>query len=204
MGLAVASADMMVKDKCVERRELAQDERREMFEKSELATKCIFKVEEKMFQCKKADEIIECKAERELDLLTEEEMEKMPEIPIMGLGMMDKETFYRNSKCAKKDLPIVLGCGKKFASAVGLKVADCKCFEKLSALLEISAKEPFMADVKDMEKKVEMISEVLVMDKAVEKRFLWGGWGWGGLSPYFGWGGWGGYGMGGLGWGWGK
>lgn len=203
--LAVASANMISEHKCHERRSFTEKEQREMIEKDMKATKCMFKSEDKIVQCKKAEEIVECKCERDVSLLSDEELEKMPEIPILGVGMIDKESkrfplyprfvnesIYRPATCEKKKLPIVFGCGKKFASAIGLRVEDCKCFEKLSVMLEIASKEPFMGEVKDMEKKVEMISEMLIMDKELEKRFLWGGWGLG----------WGGFGWGGLGWGW--
>merc|ERR1712127_517890 len=165
------------------------------------------------FRAKKGEEIVECKSVRDVSLLSDEEWEKMPKVSILGIGMVDKEskrfplfprfvneTIYRPATCEKNKLPIVFGCGKKFASAIGLRVEDCKCFEKLSVMLKVAAKEPFMGEVKDMEEKVEMISEMLIMDKDLEKRFLWGGWGLG----YHGFGlGYGGLGWGGLGWGWG-
>merc|ERR1712127_239858 len=151
------------------------------------ATKCMFKSEDEMVSCKKGEEIVECKSVRDVSLLSDEELEKMPKISILGIGMVDKEskrfplfprfvneTIYRPATCEQNKLPIVFGCGKKFASAIGLRVEDCKCFE--------------------------MLSEMLIMDKDLEKRFLWGGWGLG----YHGFGlGYGGLGWGGLGWGWG-
>lgn len=211
--LAVASANMISEEKCQERRSVATEEmRREIIETDMKATKCMFKTEDDMVSCKKGDEIVECNAVRDLSLLSDDELEKMPRIPILGIGMIDKEsnrfplypryvneTIYRPAVCERKELPIVFGCGKKFASAVGVRVEDCKCFEKLSVMLKIAAKEPFMGEVKDMEEKVEMISEMLIMDKEVKKRFLWGGYGWGGL----GWG-WGGFGWGLPLWGYGK
>merc|ERR1712127_462825 len=207
--LAVASANMISEEKCQERRSAVTEEmRREIIEKDMKATKCMFKSEDEMVSCKKGEEIVECKCE-----ISEKEMHSMPKMNLLGIGMVDKEskrfplfprfvneTIYRPATCEKNKLPIVFGCGKKFASAIGLRVEDCKCFEKLSVMLKVAAKEPFMGEVKDMEEKVEMISEMLIMDKDLEKRFLWGGWGLG----YHGFGlGYGGLGWGGLGWGWG-
>merc|ERR1712127_600310 len=212
--LAVASANMISEEKCQERRSAVTKEmRREIIEKDMKATKCMFKSEDEMVSCKKGEEIVECKSVRDVSLLSDEELEKMPKISILGIGMVDKEskrfplfprfvneTIYRPATCEQNKLPIVFGCGKKFASAIGLRVEDCKCFEKLSVMLKVAAKEPFMGEVKDMEEKVEMISEMLIMDKDLEKRFLWGGWGLGYSGLGFGWGG---LGWGGLGWGWG-
>merc|ERR1712127_483374 len=113
--LAVASANMISEEKCQERRSAVTEEMRR--------------------------EIVECKSVRDVSLLSDEELEKMPKVSILGIGMVDKEserfplfprfvneTIYRPATCEKNKLPIVFGCGKKFASAIGLRVEDCKCF----------------------------------------------------------------------------
>merc|ERR1712127_800073 len=155
--LAVASANMISEEKCQERRSAVTEEmRREIIEKDMKATKCMFKSEDEMVSCKKGEEIVECKCE-----ISEKEMHSMPKMNLLGIGMVDKEskrfplfprfvneTIYRPATCEKNKLPIVFGCGKKFASAIGLRVEDCKCFEKLSVMLKVAAKEPFMGEVK--------------------------------------------------------
>jgi hypothetical protein len=221
IGLVVAE---QLEDRTAEERRLPESSAdvREMpgFNSSQ----CIFNSEEKSFTCKTAAESIECGAVCDTTVLGERHQNKFN---VYGIGMMsekvdgtprfwmyprrlDNSSYLNHTVVGEggKVFDIVLGCGgdKAFekSEVVGLRITDCKCYERLTKMFDESAKQPHMVRQETeptVVQEIPLIGEVLVLDKHVQKRWLWG-YGWGGLG-WGGWG-WGGWGYPYYGWGWGK
>jgi hypothetical protein len=185
------------------------------------STQCIFKPEEKVVSCRGAVETVECSAVCDTSILGEKHSSKYS---VFGIGMMterdriegkiesvrywlyprklDNSTYLNHSVVADNGrvVDVVVGCGDRFVDVAGLRITDCRCYERLVRLLDDASRQPHMARLETeptVVQEVPLIGEVLVLDKHVQKRWLWGyGWGLGG----WGWGGWG-WPYGGLWWG---
>lgn len=187
------------------------------------SSQCIFRPEEKMFSCRSSVETVECPAICDTTILGEKRDSKFS---VWGIGIIGREQRIENVRYwlypRKLDnssylnhtmvadngrvVDLVVGCGERFVDVAGLRITDCKCFERLVRMFDVSSRTPHMARLESeptVVQEIPLIGEVLVLDKHVQKRWLWG-FGWGGMG--LGWG-WGGLGWGfplGLGWGWGK
>jgi len=186
------------------------------------STQCIFKPEDKIVSCRGSVETVECPAVCDTSILGEKQNSKYS---VYGIGMLsegriegkaesvrywlfprklDNSSYLNHSVVADngKVVELVVGCGERFVDVAGLRVTDCRCYERLVRMFDEAARQPHMARLETeptVVQEIPLIGEVLVLDKHVQKRWLWG-YGWGGLG---GWG-WGAYGWPyGL-WGWGK
>jgi len=187
------------------------------------STQCIFKPEEKSVSCRGSVETVECSAVCDTSILGEKHNSKYS---VFGIGMMserdrvegkiesvrywlyprklDNSSYLNHSVVADNGrvVDVVVGCGERFVDVAGLRITDCRCYERLVRLFDDASRQPHMARLETeptVVQEVPLIGEVLVLDKHVQKRWLWGyGWGLGA----WGWGGWG-FPYGGLGW-WGK
>lgn len=177
------------------------------------STQCIYRPEDKIVSCKSAEEVIECPAVCDVSVFGDK-FEK-PSYNIWGIGRcnrekkdemiyslyprsMDNSTYMPSYKIWEdKKINFVLGCSNaSFVEVAGLRVSDCECFKRISAMLESAFRAPHIAELASSEsviEEIELAGEVMVMDEQVRKRWLFG-WGWG-LGLGFGWG------FGGLGWG---
>jgi hypothetical protein len=184
------------------------------------SSQCIFNTEDKMLSCKGPVEAVQCAAVCDTAILGDKEHRKFN---IYGIGMvaervegkiesvrywlmprkMDNSSYLNHSVIAEngKVVDIVVGCGEKFVDVAGLRVTDCRCYERLVRMFDEAAKQPHMVRLETeptVVQEVPLLGEILVLDKHVQKRWLWGygwgglGWGWGGW-PYGGWGGYGGW-----------
>ena len=184
------------------------------------STQCVFKPEDSRVTCRIMMENIECPAvidtvvlgpkfERRLSVfgMSIMRMEKSIERVRYWLHprKMDNSSYLPHSMKhpeSGKEIDIVVGCGERWEDVAGLRITDCKCFERLVRMFDESSLRPHIARLETMPtivQEVPLFGEILVLDKAVQKRWLWG-YGWGG---YYGWG-WAGYPYYGYGWGWGK
>jgi len=190
------------------------------------STQCIFRPEDKTVSCRGPVETIECPAICDTSILGEKHSNKYS---VFGVGMqsegarvegrvetirywlyprkLDNSSYLNHSVVADNGrvVDIVVGCGERFVDVAGLRISDCRCYERLVRMFDEAARLPHMARLETeptIVQEIPLIGEVLVLDKHVQKRWLWGygwgglgGWGWGGLGlgwPYYG------------GWGWGK
>jgi hypothetical protein len=184
------------------------------------SSQCIYNVEDKVLSCKGAVEAIECPAVCDTAILGEKARSRFN---IYGIGMvaervegkmesvrywlhprkLDNSSYLNHTVVADngKQVDLVVGCGERFVDVAGLRISDCKCYERLVRQFDEAARQPRMVRVETeptVVQEIPLIGEILVLDKHVQKRWLWG-YGWGGLGGW-GWGGWPLYG----GWGWGK
>jgi len=180
---------------------------------------CIFKPEENILLCKNSVDTIECPAVCETTLLGPS-FNKSHRYNVFGIGLfpekietgvsarwplyprkLDNSSYIKNKIVGEnsKVFELVLACSEKVSDFVGVRITDCKCWERMVKIFEVASKVPHMARLETEPTVVEeipLIGEILVLDKAVQKRWLWG-YGWGGLRGF----GWGGLGYGGLGYG---
>jgi len=179
-------------------------------------SQCIFRPEDRQFSCRGADGIsIECPAVGELG---------ERKFSVFGMGMIPdvaegrgvesmrywlyprslNGTTYANRTITLENgrvADLILWSGERASSeSVGIRVTDVKCYERLVRLFADASRVPHMVRLESGPQSVQevpLFGEILIMDKNVQKRWLWGyGWGLGG----WGWGGWG-WPYGGLWWG---
>lgn len=177
---------------------------------------CIFKPEENVLSCRSPFETIECPAVCETTLLGPS-YNKSNRYNVFGIGIcpekidnlvsarfpiyprkLDNSSYIKNKVVGEnnKVFDLVMTCSEKVSDFVGVRITDCKCWEKMVKIFESAIKVPHMARLETEPTVVEeipLIGEILVLDKTVQKRWLWG-YGWGGLRGF----GWGGLGYGGL------
>jgi hypothetical protein len=176
-------------------------------------SQCIFRPEDRIFSCRGADAIsVECGAVGEFG---------DRKFSVFGMGMIpDAEgrsvesmrywlyprslngTTYANRTVAIEGgrlVDLILWAGERAAAGaetLGIRITDLKCYERLVRMFAEASRQPHMVRLEagpQAVQEVPLFGEVLIMDKNVQKRWLWGyGWGLGGL----------GWGWGGLGWGW--
>jgi len=181
-------------------------------------TQCLYRPVDKVFGCRGVSGEVECPA------VFEWPASGVPAYRVFGLGVVpefvDAKTelvrywlyprSLNNITYVNRTLvldggvrDVFLYYGEKFVE-YGFRVTDAKCFGRLIGLIRGSSVEHMLPIESDLVVKpvVPMIGEVLVYDKEVSKRWLYGygfglglgGWGYGGL-------GYGGLGYGGLGYG---
>jgi len=186
------------------------------------SSQCIFKPEEKVVSCRRAAETVECPAVCDTSVLGADFEKRERKFNVWGIGVigheerienvrywlyprrLDNSSYLNHTYVADNGrvVDLVIGCGERFVDVAGLRITDCKCYERLVRVFDESSRRPHMSRLESEPTVVEeipLIGEVLVLDKHVQKRWLWG-YGWGG---YYGWG-WAGYPYYGYGWGWGK
>jgi hypothetical protein len=190
------------------------------------SSQCIYKPEERILSCRGPSDPIECNTVLDTTLIGDKPTTRFN---IFGISLATENdrsdakieqvrywlhprrldnSSYLNHSCVAdngKVVDIVLGCGDKFVDVAGLRVADCKCFARFVKLFDVSTRQPHMVRLETeptVVQEIPLIGEVLVLDKHVSKRWLWG-YGWGGLGLGWGWGGFGWPFWGGLGF-WGK
>jgi len=220
LSLALAASSQSERDKPSERDAVEWDSKPS--ERAVLpivnVTQCLYRPVDKVFGCRGVSGEVECPA------IFEWPVSGVPAYKVFGLGVvpefvdakielvrywlyprsLDNITYVNHTfsvEGAVRD--IFLYYGEKFVE-YGFRVTDAKCFGRLIGLIRGSSVEHMLPIESDLVVKpvVPMIGEVLVYDKEVSKRWLYGygfglglgGWGYGGL-------GYGGLGYGGLGYG---
>jgi len=155
-------------------------------------TQCMYKLVEKEIDCRGVGGEVECPA------VFEWPASGVPAFRVFGLGIIPEfvdakielvrywlyprslnnityvnHTFVLDG--AARD--VFLYYGEKFVE-YGFRVTDAKCFGRLIGLIRGSSVEHMIPLESDLTVKpvVPMIGEVMVLDKDVSKRWLWGGW----------------------------
>ena len=176
-------------------------------------TECIYRPVDKILSCRGLTGEVECPA------VCESKGVQQHLYKIFGLGYvpelddvkaelvrywlyprsLDNMTYYNHSIITESGVrDIFLYYGDKFVE-YGLRVTDLKCYERIVGLIKVSSVEHVVTLDSELEIKptVPLVGEILVFDKEVSKRWLYG-YGWGlGLNRW----GYGGLGYGGLGYG---
>jgi len=170
------------------------------------SSRCIYRPEEKILSCRGSVETIECNAECDTKALGSKFENKYS---IYGIGLvgeksesiestkyfmyprkLDNSSYVNHTVIGEngKVFNSVIGCGDKFIDVVGMRIPDCKCFERLVKIFESGSRVPQMVRLETeptVVQEIPLIGEILVLDKNVQKRWLWGyGWGSWGWSPY--------------------
>jgi len=186
------------------------------------ATQCIYKAEDSHMSCKMGDDTIECPTVHEDENLGGKDFKIPEDWNVWGIGKamtegkkdgeiksvkymlyprkLNASIYFKPFKMmGENKVSFVMGCGKKTfdtkSNLAGLRVQDCMCFERMSNMIKHALEKPHaaMVNMEQGEEKIELAGEMLVMDKQIRKRWLFG-WGWG-MGLGLGWG------FGGLGWG---
>jgi len=179
-------------------------------------SQCIYRPEEKILSCKGGIETVECSAFAEISVLGSRKFN------LWGIGLIpelvdgkiesrrfwlyprkiDNSSYLNHSVVTEsgKIVDLVIYYSEKSSDLSGLRITDLKCWERIVRIFDISAKIPHMVRLETeptVITEIPVLGEVLVYDKTVQKRWLWGygwspySWGWSGLySPYY-YGGWG-------------
>jgi len=173
------------------------------------ATQCIYKPLEDLITCKSSSETIECATTLVIDSLnvTNDHVYGISAVPCTDAKCtletakfwlfprkIDNATTYRNHTVANGTIDLQLWSGEAASNVRGIKVTDVTCYTKLAKSINEGCKTPRMVRVaNNLTNTVEeagLCGEILVLDKTVQKRWLYGyGWGLGGLGSYWGWGG---------------
>jgi len=155
-------------------------------------TQCMYKLVEKEIECRGVGGEVKCPA------VFEWPASGVPAYRVFGLGVVpefvDAKTelvrywlyprSLNNITYVNRTLvldggvrDIFLYYGEKFVE-YGFRVTDDKCFGRLIGLIRGSSVERMIPLESDLVVKpvVPMIGEVLVLDKDISKRWLWGGW----------------------------
>lgn len=181
-------------------------------------SQCVFKPEDKLVSCRVSPvETVECSAVCDTSALGSGEHKNRYNVYGIGLRAdcgdkcdqieskrywlyprkLDNTTYLNHSVVAEngKRFDTVVGCGEnKFIDVVGLRVNDCRCYERLVRVFEETSKLPQMVRLESgpaVLEEVGLVGEILVLDKSVQKRWLYGYgfglnglYGWGGLGLY--------------------
>jgi len=183
-------------------------------------TQCIWKPEEKILSCKGGVETVECDAVGELSAMGDRKFN------LFGIGVMPERSdiskvdsvrywlyprkldnsSYMNHSIVVDNGKVVDLCiyfSEKTIDVTGIRVTDMKCWNKVVRMFVSASRVPHMVKLETeptIVQEVPVIGEVMIYDKVMQKRWLYGygwspySWGWSGLySPYY-------YGLG-LGWG---
>ena len=170
-------------------------------------TQCIYRPKDKVISCRGFTGEVECPAvceshgeERVYKIFglgyVPELVDAKPELVRYWLypRSLDNVTYFNRTVITEGGVrDLFLYYGEKFVE-LGLRVTDLKCYERIVRLIRVSSVEHIVNLESELEVKptVPLVGEVLVLDKEVSKRWLWG----------YGWGlGYGGWGYGGLGYG---
>lgn len=179
-------------------------------------SQCIYRPDDKVLSCKGLVETVECSTIAEMSVLGEKKFN------LFGIGMIpdftenklesmkywlyprkvDNSTYLNRTVSIEngKSVDLVLYYNEKSTEQVGFRVTDLKCYEKLVRLFADASRVPRMFRLEsesNIVQEVPLFGEILVLDKAIQKRWLWGytwspySWGWSGVySPYYyyGWG----------------
>jgi len=172
-------------------------------------SQCIFRPEERQIACRGADGVsIECGAvgefgDRRFSVFG---MSMIPDVAegraveSMRYWLYPRSlngTTYANRTVALENgrvADLMLWYGERAATEgqqLGVRVTDVQCYERLVRLFADASRQPHMVRLEagpQAVQEIPLFGEVLVMDKNVQKRWLWGyGWGLGS----WGWGAWG-------------
>jgi len=176
------------------------------------STQCVYLPENKMFNCQGPSGTVECDAVVDFSGLGERQYH------VYGIGRVQEVAGERieslriplyprnldNRTYANYSVPVqgrfvdvVLYYSENFVE-YGIRVQSLKCYERIVRLFR-SVVESHVGELEGSEEDVNLVGEVLINDRAVQKRWLYGYgfgygypyWGWGGLGygyPYWGWG----------------
>ena len=173
------------------------------------ASQCIYKPEENTLTCKSPSETIECATTLVAGSLnaTATHVYGIAAVPCTDAKCslettkfwlfprnIDNATTYRNRTALNGTIELQLWSGEAASNVRGLNITDLTCYTKLAKTITEGCKTPRMVRVTsnwtNTVEEVGLCGEILVLDKTMQKRWLYGyGWGLGGLGSLWGWGG---------------
>jgi len=174
------------------------------------ASQCIYKPDESLLTCKGPTETVECKTPFMIGSFnaTAHHVYGISAVPCTDATKctletskfwlfprkIENTTTYLNHTFANGTVDLQLWSGEWASNVLGLNVADVACYTKRAKVITEGCKTPRMSRVTsnwtNTVEEVGLCGEILVLDKTVQKRWLYGyGWGLGGLGSLWGWGG---------------
>jgi len=170
------------------------------------SSQCIYKPDESLLSCKGPSTTVECPTEWVTGT-----WKNTKRFHVLGLAAVPSEddfwlyirdvesnSTYTNYTVANGTLKLRLWSGEAASDIRGLNVTDFTCYTKLTKVIYEGCKTPktiaISSNLTNTVEEVGLCGEVLIFDKTIQKRWLYGygwglggygGWGWGGF-PYYG------------------
>jgi len=170
------------------------------------SSQCIYKPDESLLSCKGPSTTVECPTEWVTGT-----WKNTKRFHVLGLAAVPSEddfwlyirdvesnSTYMNYTVANGTLKLRLWSGEAASDIRGLNVTDFTCYTKLTKVIYEGCKTPktiaISSNLTHTVEEVGLCGEVLIFDKTIQKRWLYGygwglggygGWGWGGF-PYYG------------------
>jgi len=168
------------------------------------ASQCIYKPDESLLTCKGPTETVECPT-----TFVTGTWNNTHRSFIMGIAPVpckencttpsywmyrrraDNSTTYRNHTVANGTIELQLWSGEAASNVRGLNVTDVTCYTKIVKTITEGCKTPRMVRVTsnwtNTVEEVGLCGEILIFDKTIQKRWLYG-YGWGLGAGLWGWG----------------